>query len=348
MPGRLLLPLSGLRGRRRPGACPTLLVLLALPVFAAVDGTVMNGTTGKPQPGVVVSLVQPSQGGMQSLGNAATDAEGKFRIDKPSEGMHLIQAIYQGVSYTKMVQPGAPNTGIQVEVYDATKDPAIAKISQHIVFIQPATDQLSINEVYFVKNDSKHTYNNSVDGTLQFYVPAPRAEASSVRVTISAPGGMPLQRPAEATKGAGVFKVNFPVKPGETEFNVAYTMPPGSEFASRNVQKILDTRLVVPRGLTLKGDAVKALGADPSGKVSIYSTDAQSYKVSIEGSAETAAPAEGAEAGAEEDTGAPQVQQTNPRVYGQLPVLLALAAAILLLGLVALYRSGSPKGKTGK
>ena len=137
-------------------------------------------------------------------------------------------------------------------------------------------------------------------------------------------------------------------KPGETEFNVAYTMPSGSEFASRNVQKIMDTRLVVPRGLTLKGDAVKALGADPSGKVSIYSTDAQSYKVSIEGSAETAPPAQGAEAGAEEDTGAPQVAQTNPRVYGQLPVLLALAAAILLLGFVALYRAGTPKGKAGK
>ena len=64
------------------------LALLAAPCFA-VDGTVMNGTTGQPQPNAIVSLVQPGQGGMQTLYSVKTDAQGKFRFDKePPPGPH--------------------------------------------------------------------------------------------------------------------------------------------------------------------------------------------------------------------------------------------------------------------
>ena len=42
-------------------------VRLACPLFAAVDGVVMNATTGKPQASVIVSLVQPGASGMQTI-----------------------------------------------------------------------------------------------------------------------------------------------------------------------------------------------------------------------------------------------------------------------------------------
>src|SRR3984893_16864379 len=90
------------------------LASLALaPTFAAVDGVVINGTTGKPQPNVIVSLLQPGQAGMQNLGSTKTDAEGKFRIDKEAKGAQLVQAFYAGVQYNKMVFQGASGTGIQ-------------------------------------------------------------------------------------------------------------------------------------------------------------------------------------------------------------------------------------------
>lgn len=305
---------------------------------AAVDGTVMNGSTGSPQANVVVTLVQPGQGGMQSLGSARTGADGKFRIDQAAEGAQLVQALYEGVSYNKMITPGAPSTGIRVDVYDATKDPKTAKISQHIVFLQPAAEQLAMNEVYFVKNETKNTLIDPSAGTLQFYVPGHTAQGDAVRVTISAPGGMPVQRPAEATKSPGVYKVAYPVKPGETEFNISYSLPAGTQFASKSVQKGIDTRLVVPRGVTLEGDGIASLGDDPSGKASLYSVSGQEYSVKIVGRA-AAAPAAGGEGAAEEDTGQPQIKQTNPRLYNQLPVVLGLAIGILVLGLILLYRS---------
>ena len=55
--------------------------MISLPLLA-VDGVVVNVTTGKPQSGVAINLVQPSQNGMVPLGNATTDAQGQFKIDK--------------------------------------------------------------------------------------------------------------------------------------------------------------------------------------------------------------------------------------------------------------------------
>jgi hypothetical protein len=280
---------------------------------------------------------------MQTLGSTKSDAQGKFRIDKPAEGPQLVQAIFDGVTYNKMVAPGTPASGIQVDVYDATRDPATAKISQHIVFIQPAPEQLTVNEVYFLKNDTKKTFNNPADGTLRFYVPGHTAQADSVHISISGPGGMPpIQRPAETTKNPGVYKVLYAVKPGETEFNISYTLPAGAQFASKNLDKGVDTRLVVPRGVTLEGDGVSSLGQDPSGKASLYSVSSQEYTVKIGGTME-ASPTDAGQGGgsAEDDTGAPQIEQTNPRVYGELPTVLGLAALVLLLGFIVLYRSGT-------
>ncbi len=94
-----------------------------------MDGVVVNGTTGKPQPNVIVSLVQPSQGGMQTLGSTKTDADGKFHIDKEAQGPQLVQAFYAGVQYNKMVFPGAPATGIQVDVFDSSNKSGFAKVS---------------------------------------------------------------------------------------------------------------------------------------------------------------------------------------------------------------------------
>ena len=49
---------------------------------ASIDGTVINGTTGKPQAGVSVTLVKPGQQGMQTIGDTVTDASGHFVFEK--------------------------------------------------------------------------------------------------------------------------------------------------------------------------------------------------------------------------------------------------------------------------
>ena len=60
---------------------------------------------------------------------------------------------------------------------------------------------------------------DAANGTLHFYLP-PEAKGI-VSVTINAPGGMPIQRPAEKTNQPNVYKVSYPIKPGETRFDVS-------------------------------------------------------------------------------------------------------------------------------
>ena len=66
----------------RPLACAFALLAFAFTANAAVDGTVTNGTSGKPQPGATVTLFQPTQQGPQFIDSVKSDAEGRFVITK--------------------------------------------------------------------------------------------------------------------------------------------------------------------------------------------------------------------------------------------------------------------------
>ncbi len=41
----------------------------------------------------------------------------------------------------------------------------------------------------------------------------------------TAPGGMPIGAPVNKTAKPDVYAVDFPVKPGETRFDLTYTVP---------------------------------------------------------------------------------------------------------------------------
>ena len=95
---------------------------------AAVDGMVTNSTTGKPQAGATVTLFQPTEQGPQFIDSVKTDAQGKFQITKEvpagGAGPLLLQAVYGGVQYNKMLPPGTPTTGVEIPVFESSKSPA--------------------------------------------------------------------------------------------------------------------------------------------------------------------------------------------------------------------------------
>ena len=304
-------------------------------LLGAVDGTVMNATTGKLQPSVIVTLVQPGSQGMQTLATVKSDAEGKFKIDKDiPPGPALLQAIYQGVLYTLVLPPGGPTSGVHVKIYDTTAKPGVAKVSQHMILIEPSASALDISETFLIENESTTTYQDPAKGSIQFYLP--EAANGKVSVTINAPGGMPIQRPAEKTKEKNVYKIGYPVKPGESRFDVSYSLPPTDTFASKILHGEGVTRLVTPSTVTLTG--VQSLGQEPQTRAHIYDAgDDTGYTVQITGTGslrnpEAAAPAD------DEDTGAPQIEEQAARVYTRMYWVLGLAFAILGLGGVLLYR----------
>lgn len=276
-----------------------------------------------------------------------TDAEGRFKIEKEAQGPRLLQTIFDGVVYSRMLPPGTPTTGLNVDVFATSKQPGAAQVSEHMVLLEPAAGELNVSETFIYKNDGKTTWNDPSGGTLHFWLPE---EAKGiVQVNVTAPGGMPIQREASKTGKANVYKLDFPVKPGETRFDLRYLVPfqENGTFAGKVLyQGQGPTRLVSPNGVTLAGDGVQLLGAEPQSKANIYDLKTAEYKVTVSGAGAMPAAAQNADA---QDSG-PEVHAVMPKIWDNVVPIVALAFGILALGFILLYRArpATAEGKHGE
>jgi len=315
------------------------LFAISLPLLA-VDGVVMNVTTGKPQAGVAINLVQPSQNGMVQLGNTTSDAQGQFKIDKQiPPGPGLLQATYQDTTYNQIITPGMATTGVQLKVYDATKKAGTAHTLEHLILLEPGADRLRVSETFVLGNESNLTYNDPAKGSIQFFLPP--ATNGNAQVIITAPGGMPIPRPALKTPAAGIYKVDYPVKPGETRMDVSYTIPSTNKFSGKVVASDAATHLVTPGTVTVTGDGIELAGREPQTQANIYNLTGLDYNLLIEGIGSLRQDDSAGAAGQAEEGGSPPVEIKRPRIYGQLAWVLSLAFAMLALGGTLLYRRGA-------
>lgn len=201
-----------------------LLFMLAIPAFAAIEGTVTNGTTGKPAAGTDVTLIDLSQG-MKEAAQTKTDAQGHFKFDADNSGgmPHLVRASYQDVNYFAMVPPGTSTAAIQI--YDAAK-----KVDGLAYNVETAyqTDSSSLQcvQFYVVQNNSSPARTQSANG-LEIVLPE---NANIEESDVQAPGGQPIQT-APDPKGKGHYVFDYPLRPGETTFRVMYTLPYSGEMS---------------------------------------------------------------------------------------------------------------------
>ncbi len=306
-------------------------LMLVLALHAAVEGTVVNGTTGKPQAGAAVTLLSLSGGSMAAKGTVTSDATGRFRFDRTVDGPHLLQAVHQGVTYNRLLQPETPSSQVVLEVFDVSGAWGAAKVLRHAVLLKPSGMDLSVRENILLRNREKVTLRPK-DGTFRFYVPDSGAE--SLRVQSRSPNGVPLQQAPVRTSEPGVYKLDLPLKPGDTQLDWSYTLPFRSpaEFAGRTFQTDVPVRLVVPPGVTLTGDRLNFLGQEPTSRASNYVAETPQYKVIIRaGGAPIPANRASEEAGL-------AVTQILPRIYDNLYSILGLSFLALTFGFVRLYQ----------
>ncbi len=336
------------------------LLLSAACAFAAMDGTVVNQTTGKPQAGVNVTLLKPGQDGMRTIGTTVSDAGGHFAFanDQPGGGPQLLQANYAGVNYNKLMTPNIPTSGVELPVFEATKSPAVVRIAQRMLVVEPSLSQITVDETVVLQNDSKQTFDNPSLGGYQFYLPP--ASNGQVRISAQGPGGMPLPRTAEKTSTNDIFKITFPIKPGESEFQIAYVLPAGSPFTFRgqiaDIKGMLSgpLRLVAPSGVTLSGKDVQLLGTEPNTQATIYNVlrgGAYSFDIagtgSLHGGGNDAA-GSGGGAAAGDDNESPQITEGDPQIYTHMGWLVGLAFGVLAVGVVVLFRSSPVRSPSGR
>jgi hypothetical protein len=337
-----------------------LLAAAATLAHAAIDGVVINGTTGKPQPGATVTVFQISNQGPQDQGSVKSDATGKYVIDKDIQpgaggGPLLLQAVYGGVQYNKVITPGMPTTGVEIPVFESARNPGSAKVDQHMILLEPAsTGEMRVSETYIFKNDGKTTWNDPDRGTLQFALPA--AAQGKVEINVLAPGGMPIRRAADPGTKPNTFKLDFPIKPGESRVDMTWAMPfntPGV-FEDKVLTKSGALRLVTPVGVTVKGSDVETLGTEPSTQATIYNVKGPDIQVNVAGTGMLRDPSAPADDAGPANNG-PGLSENLPKLYGlavgnstllesllAVKWVLATILGMLALGFALLYLKGDP------
>ena len=197
-------------------------LLFSIAAFAQnITGTVTNGSTSKPAAGVDVALVDPMQG-MAEVTTAKSGADGTFTltVSGPAQGPRLVRVTKDGVNYFKMVTPGA--TTASVQVYDAA--PSVSGISgtANVMRIQADGNALHVVELYAVKNESNPPRTLQSDNTFEFVVPE---SAKLEGADAQGPGGQPISVTPTALKQKGHYAYSYALKPGETRFQIGYTLP---------------------------------------------------------------------------------------------------------------------------
>jgi hypothetical protein len=315
------------------------LLLCAIPAMAAVSGTVVNGTTGKPQANTTVTLYKFGQGGMEPADKTTTDAAGKFSIPKVPDapGPKMLRVEIDGVTYNKIMPMGTPTEGLALVVYNAGKQPDGAKVSKHMLLFEPANGQLTVNETLLVKNDGKTTWSDPQNGTIHFFLPA--GANGNVDAKGTAPDGMPVPIPTDRTGKPGIYTAKFEIKPGETRFDLTYTLPynAGEAYEGKIASEDENTYLIAPNGVTLAGEHLKDMGTEPRTQARIFGLNDSSYKITLTG-AEAASPSAAAD---QPDSSGPQIEQIMPRVNNSAKTILVVALGILGLGFALLYRKES-------
>jgi hypothetical protein len=212
-----------------------------------------------------------------------------------------------------------------------------------MILFEPGASEMTVNETYLYKNDGQTTWNNPKDGTLHFYLPNTH---SKVQIHATAPGSVDVPTSATKSSKPDIYKVDFAVKPGETRFDLTYTVPytMGSQYEGKIVTKDDNTYLIVPNGVTLTAENLTDLGQEPRTKAHIFGLPGTAYNIQLTG-AEVATPestqgaaAQDAQGAAPEAGGGPEIEATMPRVFGEVKPILAIALGILGLGFALLYR----------
>jgi hypothetical protein len=238
------------KGRLYPIICT--LMLASFADAQNITGTVTNGTIGKPAVGDEVTLLSLSQG-MQEIGSAKTDAKGGFSFAAPpdSNAPHMVRATHDGVNYFPQggpLMPGAATAAITV--YDSAKK--IDGLSQTVEVDRYQSDgkQLEGIALYAIRNQSQPP-RTLADEKRTFEIVLPDgAQLESAQA--KGPGGQPIAVEASPTAQKNHYALNYPLRPGETQFQMSYHLPYSGE-ASLSPKPLVDVQhfvVMTPKSMT--------------------------------------------------------------------------------------------------
>ena len=201
----------------------TFALTLLLGAYASAQtlaGTVNNGTGNKPAAGDEVILFKLGAG-MEEVAHTKTDGAGKFSFKLDDSGMpHLIRVVHQDVTYHQMAPPGS--TSVDVQVFDVAKKVESVSVTADVMRIQTDGNQLQVVRLFAVNNASSPPKTQMKDANFEFSLPEGAQITQGMARTA---GGQPLNSEPVPQHEKNHYAFNFPLRPGETQFQISYAMP---------------------------------------------------------------------------------------------------------------------------
>lgn len=232
------------------GAVALLMASLAAQA-ATVTGNVLDKTTNKPSAGDDVVLIAFGQG-MQEAARTKTDARGHFSIDLPDNNMHLIRVDHQKAAYFEPLPPGTKN--LDITVYDVATKVEGVSTEADVMRIEAGPQGLHVIQNYFVKNASNPPRTQFSTKAYEVYLPP---DAKIEAAAAAGPEGMPVSSSPMPQADKGHYAFIFPVRPGETRFQLSYSLPySGSyKFNPRIALPTENLAVMLPKSMSFQGDA---------------------------------------------------------------------------------------------
>jgi hypothetical protein len=225
-----------------------LLAGVSTAMAAPISGTVTNQTKKKPAAGDSVELMRL---GMEVAAKTTTDASGHFTLDVTDGApMHLLRIIHDKATYFRPVPAGTQT--VNVDVYDAAEKVAGVSTEADVARIEASPNGLSVIENYFVKNISSPPRTQFGPRAYEIFLPK---EARIVSAAAQGPGSMPVQTPPTPLGSAGDYSFVYPLRPGETRFQVSYQLPYSGSFQFRpRVSAPVDNlAIILPKSVQFTG-----------------------------------------------------------------------------------------------
>ena len=193
---------------------------LAPATAQTLSGTITNGTANKPAAGDEVILINLTTG-MEIAANTKADSNGQFSFKLTgATGPHLIRAVHQGVTYHQIAPPGV--NSVDVNVYDVATKVSGLTVTADVIRFQADSGTMQGVRLFVVKNASSPARTQMNDHNFEFYLPA---GAKIEQVQARAPNGQPISSEAAPQAEKNRYAINFPLRPGETQFQLEFTLP---------------------------------------------------------------------------------------------------------------------------
>ena len=254
--------------------------------------------------------------GMAELVKTTTDQQGKFSLQAgAAQGPRLVRATRDGVNYFRMAPPGTSN--VAIEVYDAAKRVDRIEGTADVIRIQADGSTLQVVELFAVKNASSPPKTLIARSRIRS---GDTGERATRRRRCAGPERSTDLDFSAAARAKGHYSLPYPLKPGETRFQVAYELPYNGEatFSPTLLHSWNHVVLVLPSSITWKPKNAALFQhmedqTDGEGNVQVASSvkPGQDLSFRISGTGSFPNPPEAAQTGAEQPS-SPSTRDSRP------------------------------------